>query len=200
MCRMGVPNLPEMPSQEEMLIIEQQQCVVNDFDTTGWILDIGGGGEGIIGRLKGSKVIAIDIRKDELIEAPSGPLKVVMDATDLQFLDNTFNTVTAFFSLMYLPSKSRSQVFHEVSRVLTPQGKFYIWDVTIPPVTDPTKHLFVIPLTIQLPNEEVQTGYGVPWKDRDQTLDNYLQLAQQSGLTVLSQKTTDHLFYLELQK
>ncbi|MFX0170241.1 MAG: class I SAM-dependent methyltransferase [Candidatus Hodarchaeota archaeon] len=192
--------MSEIPSQDGLFIVDQQKCVIKDFDAPGWILDIGGGGEGIIGRLKGSNVIAIDIRKEELLEAPPGPLKLVMDATNLHFLDNTFDTVTAFFSLMYLPSESRPQVFHEVTRVLAPEGKFYIWDVTIPPVTDPTKHLFVVPLTIQLPDEEVQTGYGVPWQGRKQSLSDYLQLAQKTGLKLVTHQTTDHIFNIEFTK
>jgi len=31
-----------------------------------------------------------------LEEAPAGPLKIVMDATDLKFLDSAFDTATAF--------------------------------------------------------------------------------------------------------
>ncbi|MFX1300087.1 MAG: class I SAM-dependent methyltransferase [Promethearchaeota archaeon] len=189
-----------MPSPDEMFIIDPQQCMIKDFDTPGWILDIGGGGEGIIGRLKGSTVIAIDVRKEELDEAPPGPLKLVMDATSLQFLDNTFDTVTAFFSFMYFPHESRAQVFQEVTRVLTSNGTFHIWDVTIPPVTDSTKNLFVVPLTIHLPHEQVQTAYGVPWHGRQQTLDDYLQLAQQTGLKPVSQQTTDHTFYITFTK
>ena len=49
-------------------------------------MDIGGGGRGVIGELKGKQVIAIDINKRELEEAPDGPLKVVMDATDYRIL------------------------------------------------------------------------------------------------------------------
>jgi hypothetical protein len=64
---------------------------------TGYVLDIGGGGEGVIGRMEGLQVVAIDTREDELLEAPEGPLKVVMDARDLQFLDGTFFAATAFF-------------------------------------------------------------------------------------------------------
>lgn len=37
------------------------------------ILDIGGGGEGIIGMRYSNRVISIDTRKDELEEAPTGP-------------------------------------------------------------------------------------------------------------------------------
>lgn len=38
----------------------------------GEILDVGGGGEGTIGRLYGSQVTAIDNRQEELDEAPDG--------------------------------------------------------------------------------------------------------------------------------
>ncbi|MFC1879420.1 class I SAM-dependent methyltransferase [Chloroflexota bacterium] len=86
---------------ERFFLFEQQKVKVHDFESSGHILDIGGGGEGIIGILKGEKVIAIDPRKRELEEAADGPLKIVMDARDLFFLDSTFNTVTAFFTLMY---------------------------------------------------------------------------------------------------
>jgi ubiquinone/menaquinone biosynthesis C-methylase UbiE len=192
--------MPDMPSPDQMFIIDMQQCQLKELDASGWILDIGGGGEGIIGRLKGSNVIALDIRKEELEEAPPGPLKLIMDATKLQFLDNTFDTVTAFFSFMYLTRETRPQVFQEVTRVLSPGGKFHVWDATIPPVTDTTKILFVVPLTVKLPNEEVQTGYGVKWQGREQTLDDYIQLAKQTGLKVVSQQTKDHTFYVEFKK
>ncbi len=183
-----------------MFIIDMQKSVLKDFETSGWILDIGGGGEGIIGRLKESNVIAIDIKKEELEEAPSGPLKLIMDATKLQFIDDTFETVTAFFSLMYFTKETRPQAFQEAARVLKPGGKFHLWDVIIPPISDSTKIWFVMPITIKLPNEEVQTGYGVRWEGREQTLDDYIQLAKQTGLKVLSKKTKDQTFYIEFEK
>ena len=40
-------------------------------EMTGEILDIGGGGEGIIGRVYGQQVTAIDNIQEELDEAPS---------------------------------------------------------------------------------------------------------------------------------
>ena len=41
-------------------------------ELSGHILDIGGGGEGIIGRLYQKQVIAIDHRQEERDEAPGG--------------------------------------------------------------------------------------------------------------------------------
>ena len=39
-------------------IFEMQDIVVEDFSTDGLILDIGGGGEGIIGRMKTTRDVA----------------------------------------------------------------------------------------------------------------------------------------------
>ena len=61
--------------------------IVLQKELQGKILDIGGGGEGIIGRLYGPQVIAIDYRQDELDEAPASCEKRLMDATALDFAD-----------------------------------------------------------------------------------------------------------------
>ena len=52
-------------SEDRVFFCEEQEVTVNDFDASGYILDIGAGGEGIIGRLKGQQVIAIDPKKKE---------------------------------------------------------------------------------------------------------------------------------------
>lgn len=44
-----------------------QLIELNPIITEGFILDIGGGGEGIIGKLNGKKVIAIDKNENELL-------------------------------------------------------------------------------------------------------------------------------------
>ena len=77
-------------AQDRTLRFEMQYVTINNFEADGYILAIGGGGEGTIGRLKGRQVIAVDISKRELEEAPDGPLKIIMDARDLKFLDKTF--------------------------------------------------------------------------------------------------------------
>ncbi|NIV37241.1 MAG: hypothetical protein GWN58_49800, partial [Anaerolineae bacterium] len=65
----------DSPPEDRVHFFETQTVQVQDFESTGFILDIGGGGEGIIGLLKGRDVIAIDLRAEELEEAPPGPLK-----------------------------------------------------------------------------------------------------------------------------
>jgi hypothetical protein len=91
--------------------IEREEIVISDFNTSGYILDLGGGCLSTIGRLKGEQVVAIDISMKELNEAPSGFLKILMDASELKFPDKSFRTVTAFFSLMFMKPEIHRRVF-----------------------------------------------------------------------------------------
>ena len=47
-------------------VMEHQTIEINPIKTDGFILDIGGGGEGIIGKLNGEQVVAIDKLLNEL--------------------------------------------------------------------------------------------------------------------------------------
>ena len=107
---------------------EIKSIEMDPIETDGLILDIGGGGEGIIGKLNGKQVIAVDTSERELQETVSESLKVVMDATDLKFLPKSFDVCTAFFSLMYIPKNKHLEVFKEVHRVLKDNGRFLLWD------------------------------------------------------------------------
>jgi len=71
--------------KKALFIYPKVEINFDDINLVGLILDIGGGGEGVIGQIKGKDVIAIDISKEELEETPDGPLKIVMDARELQF-------------------------------------------------------------------------------------------------------------------
>lgn len=157
---------------------------LSQLSLNGKILDIGGGGEGIIGQLKPEEVIAIDPLKRELIEAPSGPLKIVMNAKELLFLDHSFETVTSFFTLMYIPNTDHKQVFEEIYRVLKPNAQFILWDVVIP--KDLNKNLFITFLEVTLPNTSVFTGYGNNWNDKTQDSDYFIQLGKSVGFHVES--------------
>jgi ubiquinone/menaquinone biosynthesis C-methylase UbiE len=190
---------PRRPD-DQIAFYEQQLIVVEDFDAQGFILDIGGGGEGVIGRLKAEQVVAVDIDRRELEDAPDGPVKIVMDARELQFLDESFATATSFFTLMYIEGSDHEAVFREIHRVLRPGGSFLVWDVVLPPAPDDEKVMAAFPLQIQLPNEEVTTRYGVGFADRVQDVSYYTSLAEETGFRVVDRRQRGQSLYLELKR
>lgn len=189
------------PSDERFFYLEKQVVTIQDFESSGYILDIGGGGEGIIGILKGKGVIAIDLRKEELEEAADGPLKIIMDARELQFLDDTFNTATAFFSLMYLKNRQDyEKVFDEVFRVLKPGGQFLIWEMSVPQRIKDAGDVYVVPLVVKVKDKEIETGYGRPLPDENHDPGFYLDLARKRGFEVVEQSEDGKIIILQLRK
>jgi ubiquinone/menaquinone biosynthesis C-methylase UbiE len=180
--------------------IDTQTVRVEEFGITGRILDIGGGGEGIIGRVNGGIVVAVDSRTEELEEAVNDSLKIVMDAADLNFLDDTFSLATSFFSLMYIDKAKRERVFREIFRVLEPGGRFKIWDAEIRPPAPADKVVFVVPLRIFIPAGVVETKYGVMWEAATQSRSDYEKLAAAAGFETVESETVDEIFTLNLRK
>ena len=187
-------------SESRIFFFEEQEVVVDDFDSPGYILDVGGGGAGIIGRLKGEQVVAIDPSKRELEESAAGPLKIVMDARDLEFLDESFETVTLFFTLMYIQGCDHEKVFSEVFRVLAPGGRVLIWEVNFPRRLDEDWDVAVFLLSVKLPDQEINTGYGALWPEEEQDLSYYLRLAGKAGFDVVEQRENGRVLFLKLQK
>ncbi len=179
---------------------ERQEVILPDFAASGFILDIGGGGEGVIGQLKGSQVVAIDINKRELEEAPAGPLKIIMDATDLKFLDNSFETVTAFFSFMYMPHEVREKALREIHRALMPAGKFLLWDPIVPAQPDPAKEIAVFPLLIKLPRTEISTGYGTRFREFARDMPYHIAMAEKAGFATTRNEQCGRTFFVEFRK
>lgn len=194
---------PDVPFENRFYPFPHRSVVVPDFAAEGFILDIGGGGEGVIGRVKGRQVIAIDRLKSELEEAPTGPLKIVMDATALQFIDRTFDTATLFYTLLFVPTKNLATVFAEVLRVLRPGGRLYLWDTLLP--TKPAnaskdQDIAVFPFTFQLPGETVNTTFGAAWPPETRDAAYYLALAKDAGFRALETDQNGQCFFLLLEK
>jgi ubiquinone/menaquinone biosynthesis C-methylase UbiE len=176
---------------------EPVKLEVKDFESDGLILDIGGGGEGIIGRLKGKQAVAIDIRKDELDEILAGPQKVVMDARQLAFPGSSFHTATAFFSMMYLKTRGdHQQVISEAWRVLKPGAHLHLWDVDLSKRPGRRKEFYLVRLRYRVGEFENSTGYGMRWPEEPRGEEYYLQLASQAGFQHLTTAREKHIFYL----
>ena len=165
-------------------IFPQEEWEIKDFESEGLILDIGGGGEGVIGQLKGKDVVVIDLQKEELLEAPEGPLKIIMDARELQFLDENFHTATAFFSLMYIRKREdQLKVFQEVWRVLDQGGVLHFWAVDISQKPDTDSKIYIVHLLYHIGDQITETGYGMPWPKDPRGVDHYRSLAVKAGFT-----------------
>jgi len=189
-----------MINEERKFRLPEQCVVIDDFPAEGLILDIGGGGEGVIGQLKNAQVVAIDTQPEELAEAPDGPLKIIMDARELKFLDSTFLAVTAFFSFMFIHPIDHVTVVREIFRVLKPKGQFRLWDIEIQQRPEPQRDMLVFPLRITLPATVIRTGYGTPYTERCIRMEDYIALAKETGFHVVEQCHTGNSFYSLFQK
>ena len=131
----------------------------------GRVLDIGGGGEGVIAQA-GSGVVAIDKLISEIHEARDKAPDtrwMVADATELPYQTSCFDNATAFFSCMYIPDDVKEGVFKETWRVLKKGGEFWIWDVHMAPKSK----VFAIRLQVDLYDRHtINTVYGVRAKDQ----------------------------------
>ena len=164
----------------------------------GKILDIGGGGEGIISRHSGEAVVAIDKRPDELAETPDLGLKVVMDACCLNFLDEYFDTVTCFYTLMYMSLQEIEQFFYEAYRVLKKGGTLWIWDAAIP--ASNSAEVFVAQLEVNISEDLTLTvGYGTRW-DREHSFNVLKPLFEKAGFVLQNMDKSLDSFSLSLQR
>ena len=185
---------------DKIHFIEKHVIDVSRVDLKGRILDIGGGGEGIIGQYKGTSVIAIDKLKGELEEAANGDyLKIIMDAGDLKFLDATFDTVTAFYMFMYVPIDRREQIFREVFRVLKPGGDFIVWDMVITEKRGHDKEFYGAKVEVNIGYKLIETGYATCW-DRVQDLEHFLRLGEMTHFKQVAKDLKKEQIFIKFKK
>ena len=187
-------------SEDRIHFIEKHLVDISNVNLRGRILDIGGGGEGVIGQYKGKSVIAIDKLKSELEEAPDGGyLKIIMDAQDLKFLDATFDTVTAFYMFMYVPLDLRPKIFEEIFRVIRSGGDFVVWDMVITERGDNKKELYGAEIEVNIGEKRIQTGYATRW-NKTQDLEYFLKLGEKVGFQILEKKLQQDQIFIRFRK
>lgn len=163
----------------------------------GPILDLGGGGEGVIGRIYCGQAVAIDNRQEELDEAPDGPKKLLMDAADLAFQDSSFQHVTAFFSFMYMDHTTQAQAISEAARVLRPGGSLHIWDGEIRNAfPDP----YLMELDINAAGAAIHTTYGILKENAFQNAEHFIRICRAAHLKLEEKQEHDGWFYLHFSK
>ncbi len=165
-------------------------------ELNGRILDIGGGGEGIIGRLYGNQVTAIDQYQEELEEFPDCCEKVQMDAANLLYQDGFFDHVTFFYSLMYMDEVTQRQALREAARVCKKGGKILVWDCQI---ESAYPQPFLTELTIHLPGQTITTTYGIV-KLGKQSLETLTDICRQCGLDIVFTNRKDGHFHIACKK
>lgn len=163
------------------------------YDIQGSILDIGGGGEGVISCIYGKEVTAIDYRQDELDEIQYDSIKMVMDASDMSFQDATFQNVTSFYTLMFVDKKKHVEVIKECYRVLKIGGSFYIWDTDINAKTD-KDNPFLVGLDIDANGKKITTTFGIIKPDAEQGNDYFIQLCSNQGFELVGNNTEGQHF------
>jgi SAM-dependent methyltransferase len=175
---------------------------MRDVNFKGRILDIGAGGEGIIGQIAGEQSVGIapEEHTKGLERAPGSGLKIMMDAKEMKFLDNTFDSAAAFYTLMYIENKDHKKVFSEIYRVLKPGGECIVWDMVIPERGQNEKEGYMLGMEIQLKNTKVLTGYGAVWINKTQSTQYFTQIAHEVGFEIVEAIEDKHLIYIKLRK
>lgn len=198
--------MPDTPETGELFFFEQQKLELHPFSVEDWILDVGGGGEGVIGQLLGRSVVSIDSRASELEEAleASGDegetLRIVMDARDLTFLDESFSDAALFFSLMYMQDDIQREALEEVYRVLKPGGAVRIWEFEFPTQGDRKEQVGVFPLVVTLPDRTIETGYSNRWPDAIHDQAWYRTELETTGFEVEDEQTIGKILILQGKK
>ncbi len=159
----------------------EQEIALQRLEGDGLILDIGGGGEGLVSRIEGNRVCALDIRLSEIREAQihgHSSNWFVGDGGSLCFKDEVFDIVTMWFSLGYMSDwNTKSAVLEAAHQVLKKKGRLSILASHIP--ESGASLIFWGKFT--LPDGILsKTGYGVRG-GQNQTLPRILELATKTG-------------------
>jgi ubiquinone/menaquinone biosynthesis C-methylase UbiE len=181
----------------DALLKPRQSIILNNLPE-GKVIDIGGGGEGVIAQMVGNRVVAIDKRMSEIHEArgkSSTATWLVADGMKLPFCKDSFEVVTAFFSCMYMPKEVILEILKGSHRILKKGGELLVWDANIPY----SKKLFAIQLQAKLPNNKlIRTIYGV--KAKQQSAELFCEWVKEIGFLPEVISNEKHWFLIRASK
>ena len=186
---------PQVQTETQVQNIKLQR-----FSGKGLILDIGGGGEGLVSRIEGNRVCVVDIRISEIREAQihgHSSNWFVVDGANLCFNDEVFNIVTLWFSLGYMNDwNTKRAVLDEAYRVLRKNGRLSIMASNIPKTTE----RFIFWASFTLPDGfRSRIGYGVKGS-QNQTLPRIVDLVTKAGFIQHQYEDHDEWFKIESRK
>ncbi len=178
----------------------QQTVTLQSLPEHGRILDIGAGGEGIVARLGGRAVCAVDIRMDEIREARihDPPASwFVADGRSLCFGDTVFEMATFWFSMGYLRDRdNKIRALEETFRVLQQGGTLSIKGARI--TCDEEK--LIIRILYIFPDGTVSSvGYGVRGR-QGQTIASMREMIESVGFVCRTHRDHGHWFEIEALK
>jgi ubiquinone/menaquinone biosynthesis C-methylase UbiE len=176
-------------------LAKPKQHIVIQETPQGSVIDIGGGGEGVIAQVGGARIIAIDKYVSEIHEARAkapGTRWMVADAIALPYESQAFDHATAFFSCMYMPDNVKEGAFREILRVLKDGGELWIWDAHMAP----KGNVYAIRLGVGLPGgHTLNPIYGA--KAQDQSAASICDMLQRAGFETEVITNQDHWFFIK---
>lgn len=130
-------------------------------------------------------------------EAPITCKKLLMDATALEFENDSFDHVTSFFTMMYMTKAAQKQTISEAYRVLKPGGLLHIWDANI---ISAYPEPFCVDLDIDLNGRTIHTTYGIVKDDAKQDAAHFITLCKNAGFSLEEMISEDEPIILCFRK
>ncbi|MHA1936523.1 MAG: class I SAM-dependent methyltransferase [Candidatus Thorarchaeota archaeon] len=189
-----------MTEKQTVFTTDLQEIELSRVGSKGRIIDIGGGGEGLVSRIEGSRVCAVDIRLSEIREAQIHDPKsnwFLCDGRKLCFQTEIFDIATLWFSFGYLKeSDTKQTVLEETYRVLKTGGTISIIGSKIVCSEDVLifKALFTFP-----DGTQSQIGYGVKG-NQGQTSASIIAALNRSGFKPTKTQNHDKWFHIQAVK
>jgi ubiquinone/menaquinone biosynthesis C-methylase UbiE len=173
---------------------------LNELPAMGRIIDVGGGGEGLVSRIRGPQVCAVDIDMNKIREAQIYGFEsqwLLADGQALAAKDASFDTATLWFSLGFIRDWSaKEQVVDEIVRVLKPDGLISILGATI----DCSEERFVLRGKFSFPDGSIsQMSYGLVGR-QNQTIETVAAVLKQANIMKLAIEDNGYWFRIIARK